>query len=138
MKESKQKEYTHNGFTVVWKPDKCIHSGVCVQKLPAVYHPKEKPWITPENATEEELRKQIDACPSGALSYKTDSGKNDAKVEIQTLKNGPLMIKGDCEMRDSDGNLKKLSGNNALCRCGASNDKPFCDGTHTKINFADE
>lgn len=64
------KAYQKGEFTIVWQPKKCIHSGICVKTLPQVYHPKEKPWIKPEYASVEELKAQIDACPSGALSYK--------------------------------------------------------------------
>ncbi len=71
------KEYSNGELTVIWKADKCIHSGVCVRMLPGVYHPKEQPWVTPENATTEELMQQINACPSGALSYKINAKEND-------------------------------------------------------------
>ncbi len=64
-----KKEYSNGEITIVWKPEKCIHAGICVQKLPNVYDPKEKPWITPKNANTETLIKQIKQCPSGALSY---------------------------------------------------------------------
>lgn len=63
-------EYTNGEITILWKPKVCIHSAVCVKTLPKVYNPKEKPWLKPENATTEELRKQIAQCPSGALSIK--------------------------------------------------------------------
>jgi uncharacterized Fe-S cluster protein YjdI len=63
------KEYTNGKITVVWKPSKCIHAGVCVKTLPEVYHPKAKPWIKPEKATTEQLKSQIMKCPSGALSF---------------------------------------------------------------------
>lgn len=63
-------EYAAGEITVIWQPKKCIHAGVCVKTLPKVYNPKERPWLKPENATSEELRNQIDLCPSGALSYK--------------------------------------------------------------------
>ena len=66
---STTKEYKTGKLTIIWRPEKCIHSGVCVKSLPAVYNPKAKPWIVPENASEEALMKQIDACPSGALTY---------------------------------------------------------------------
>jgi len=70
MAESEiRKEYSNGEITVVWKPGKCIHAGVCVKTLPEVYDPKAKPWITPENASSEALMNQIDQCPSGALSY---------------------------------------------------------------------
>lgn len=64
------KTYQKEGLTVIWKPKKCIHSGVCVRTLPKVYDPHSKPWIKPENATVEALKSQIENCPSGALSYR--------------------------------------------------------------------
>ena len=67
---STTKEYRKGDFTVVWKPEICIHAGECVKRLPEVYNPKERPWIKPENASVEALKSQIDACPSKALSYK--------------------------------------------------------------------
>lgn len=65
-----EKEYSNGEITIVWQPSLCIHSGVCVKTLPNVYHPKEKPWITIENATTEALINQVALCPSGALSIK--------------------------------------------------------------------
>lgn len=62
-------EYPNGSITVIRQPKKCIHSAVCVKLLPKVYHPKERPWIQAENASPEELKNQIDQCPSGALSY---------------------------------------------------------------------
>ncbi len=64
------KEYLNGDLTIIWKPKKCIHSGVCVKTLPTVYHPGEKPWITPEGASTKEIMEQIKKCPSGALSYR--------------------------------------------------------------------
>ena len=63
------KEYSNGELTVVWKANKCIHSGICVKSLPNVYHPKEKPWIKPELASTQELKAQINKGPSGALSF---------------------------------------------------------------------
>lgn len=67
------KTYINGELTIVWKPGKCTHSGVCVRTLPQVYNPKAKPWITIENASTEELKAQIAKCPSGALSYYQNS-----------------------------------------------------------------
>ena len=64
------KTYTNGDITILWQPEKCIHSGVCVKTLPQVYNPKERPWIKPENATSETLISQVARCPSGALSIK--------------------------------------------------------------------
>ena len=68
-----KKEYSNGELTIVWQPEKCIHAGVCVKTLPEVYNPKDKPWIKQHNAKTEELVRQIDACPSGALSYYFDA-----------------------------------------------------------------
>ena len=64
------KEYKKEGVIVLWQPDKCIHSGICARGLSKVFKPKEKPWIQTENATKEEIVKQVLACPSKALSIK--------------------------------------------------------------------
>ncbi|WP_312767849.1 (4Fe-4S)-binding protein [Epilithonimonas sp.] len=66
-------EYNAGEITIIWKPKVCIHAAVCVKMLPKVYNPKDRPWIKPENATAEELKNQINNCPSGALSYKLNS-----------------------------------------------------------------
>jgi uncharacterized Fe-S cluster protein YjdI len=65
-----QKEYKKEDVTILWQPDKCIHSAVCVKGLSKVFKPKESPWIQTENASKEEIVKQVKACPSGALSLK--------------------------------------------------------------------
>lgn len=64
------KEYKKDNLKVIWNPKKCVHAGICVKTLPKVYDPKAKPWITPENASVEDLKSQISACPSGALSFR--------------------------------------------------------------------
>jgi CDGSH-type Zn-finger protein len=58
-----------------------------------------------------------------------------ATVTIETTKNGPLIVNGPVELKDADGNLYPAKDRIALCRCGASTTKPFCDGTHSKIGF---
>jgi uncharacterized Fe-S cluster protein YjdI len=63
-------EYTNGEITIIWKPNLCIHAGICVKTLPKVYHPKDKPWITIENATSEELINQVQLCPSKELTIK--------------------------------------------------------------------
>lgn len=66
----KTNEYSNGEVTILWKPEKCTHSGICVKTLPKVYNPNERPWLKPENATTEELINQVSKCPSGALSIK--------------------------------------------------------------------
>jgi len=71
------KEYTNGEITIVWKPGYCTHSAVCVRSLPKVYNPRAKPWLVIENASTEELKKQISACPSGALTYRITDAADD-------------------------------------------------------------
>ena len=66
----KKIEYSNGELTIIWQPDLCQHSGICVNTLPQVYNPKERPWVKIENATTDELIAQINKCPSGALSYR--------------------------------------------------------------------
>ena len=76
MEKEIVKKYSNGELTVVWKPGLCIHSGVCVRTLPQVYNPKEKQWVKPENASTEELKSQINKCPSGALSFLMNDQEN--------------------------------------------------------------
>lgn len=68
-------KYPNGEINVIWKPEKCIHSAVCVKLLPKVYNPKARPWIKIENATTDELINQIKQCPSGALSFENITNK---------------------------------------------------------------
>ena len=67
------KNYKKENLTIHWEASKCTHAGVCVRTLPKVYNPKERPWVKPENASQEELINQINNCPSGALSFSLES-----------------------------------------------------------------
>lgn len=135
------KKYTNGEVTIVWKPDLCIHSGMCFRGLGEVFDPKKRPWITPEGSTTEKIISQVKKCPSGALSYylNRDADEKDIKIEAETIveptPNGPLMVYGNVSIRDSNGVITKKSNATAFCRCGASSNKPFCDGSHKKIGF---
>jgi len=138
------KEYKREGISVIWKPRKCIHAAVCVNTLPDVYKPDDKPWINPQNASVEALREQIDRCPSGALSYRLADENNEPKNEnssmsqkVEVVPNGPLMVHGELEITKVDGSKETKKRTTAFCRCGASENKPFCDGGHKKIDFED-
>lgn len=138
MEKEIVKEYTHEDFTVVWKPKKCIHSEICWRTLPEVYDPKGKPWIKPENASVEALKSQINKCPSGALTYKTtgETQVDETKMtECNIVENGPLLVSGTLKVVLADGTEEIKKRSTAFCRCGASENKPYCDGAHNKIGF---
>jgi len=135
------KEYSKDDVTVVWQPKKCIHSANCWRGLPKAFNPKEKPWITLDNVSSEEIMEQVMKCPSGALSIKSESENKSESVktdtEIVIIKNGPLQIKGSLSIKHKDGK-EETQKEVYLCRCGQSENKPFCDGTHKKCGFKDE
>lgn len=136
-----KKEYNNGEVTIIWEPGKCIHSAVCVKGLPNVFKPREKPWITIDGATTEQLVEQIKKCPSGALGFRMNEQKNvdasmdDNSIEIQVIPNGPYLVKGKVTITHTDGSKEEKESSTAFCRCGQSSAKPFCDGTHRKINF---
>lgn len=135
------KKYSNGEVTVVWKPSLCIHSAMCVTGLAEVFHPNETPWITPEKSTTQKIVDQVKKCPSGALSFymNTEEAKGEVNVEaetiVETVPNGPLMVYGNVSIKDSAGVVTKKNKVTAFCRCGGSSNKPFCDGTHKKIDF---
>lgn len=139
--ESKEiiKEYSNGEITVVWKPKQCIHAGICVKTLPQVYKPKEKPWIQIEHASTEALKDQVTQCPSGALSYYMNGEKNQESAALETkvevLANGPLLVYGTLKVVDAAGQEEIKNKTTAFCRCGASANKPYCDGAHIKADF---
>lgn len=63
------REYSNGEITVVWKPECCTHVGFCFRGLPEVFQPMERPWVHIEGATTDELVSQVEACPSGALTF---------------------------------------------------------------------
>jgi uncharacterized Fe-S cluster protein YjdI len=136
------KEYTNDEIIVCWEPEKCIHSRNCVKGLPEVFDRSMRPWINMSGAASEEIMKVIDRCPSGALSYRKVGDNALAKAlepsaSIKVLKGGPLLVEGSCRLVDEEGKEIKSCGPFALCRCGKSLKKPFCDGTHAEIGFDD-
>ena len=140
-------KYTNNEVTVVWKPKLCIHSTLCWKGLIEVFNPKEKPWIKMDGATTERIIEQVKKCPSGALSYylnaETTADETPDKVvaesanimKVEVTPNGPYLIKNECLIVHSDGREETKTGTVALCRCGASATKPYCDGSHRKVGF---
>jgi len=136
------KKYTNGEVTIVWKPELCIHSGNCFRGLNEVFDPQKRPWVTPDGTTSDKIVDQIKKCPSGALSYYLNSDVDDdkkIKVEaetiVETLPNGPLLVYGNVSVKDPNGTITRKNNVTAFCRCGGSGNKPFCDGTHKKINF---
>jgi uncharacterized Fe-S cluster protein YjdI len=141
-------KYTNDEVTVVWKPKVCIHSTLCWKGLLEVFNPRERPWIKMDGASTEKIIEQVRKCPSGALSYylnaEAPTEENPDKIvaeaatiiKIEVSANGPYIINTECLIVHSNGKEEVKNGSVALCRCGASGNKPYCDGSHNKIGFA--
>jgi uncharacterized Fe-S cluster protein YjdI len=133
------KKYSNGEVTVVWKPSMCIHSAICFNGLPGVFDPRKRPWITAEGGTTQEIMAQVNKCPSGALSYYHNSEMTNPAIDIETIvevsANGPLLVYGNIKIKDAQGNETIKNKVTALCRCGQSANKPYCDGTHRKVGF---
>ena len=140
----KTKEYSTGEVTVYWRPELCIHYANCLMGLPGVFNTRKRPWINVNGGSTIEIIQTVDTCPSRALTYlknpkyntprlKKKSRKPAKFARIQLLKDGPYMISGNFIIRDANKKKVKVSTEVvALCGCGASNNKPFCDATHMR------
>lgn len=133
------REYAGDGIVVRWEPRFCIHSGLCVRALPGVFDRTKRPWITPLEASADDVARVVAGCPSGALHFeRTDGGPHEEPAEVFTVDpqpNGPLYVRGRIRLTTEQGDVLREDVRMALCRCGASRHKPFCDGTHEDIGF---
>ena len=119
----------------------CSHAGYCTAGLPAVWRSADEPWIDPDGAGKAAIVEIIRKCPSGALSYleggqlRTDFHE---AAEIQVSRDGPYVVRGGVELKDGEFGEGASREHYVLCRCGASRNKPFCDGSHWYAGFHDD
>lgn len=137
------KHYSNGEVTVVWQPAMCIHSKICWKEatgLPGVFHPQTRPWITPAEGSTDAIVEQVKKCPSGALSYFLNDAEpapeaDSSEIIAEIMQDGPLLVYGNLSVKSPDGSESKRSKVTAFCRCGASANKPYCDGSHVKVGF---
>lgn len=133
--------YAALDIEVSYDPRRCIHAARCLKGLPAVFDEKRHPWIIPSEALPNDIARVVELCPSGALHYRRLDGAVQEEAgeptTITTRHNGPLYVRGNIELHAADGTLIVEDTRMALCRCGASNNKPFCDNSHRRIGFQD-
>ncbi|HKG30679.1 MAG TPA: (4Fe-4S)-binding protein [Nitrososphaeraceae archaeon] len=142
--KDKRKNYVGKEITIHDNRKICSHAAECVSHLQSVFNLNARPWINPDAAKIEEIINTIRKCPSGALSYSIDGieyiDQNERKPMVTASKDGPYLITGGIDLI-GDNNIQFAEGSSiehyTLCRCGASNNKPFCDGMHRTINFKD-
>jgi uncharacterized Fe-S cluster protein YjdI len=141
------KKYTNGEITVFWQPKKCIHATTCYRELIDVFNPRKRPWVNMDGASTKEIIRVVTLCPTQALSYKYNKDIDaeklaekaadvmEANAEARVMEDGPLVLKGCFRIIDTDGKELRHLKMSSLCRCGASNILPYCDGTHRKIGY---
>ena len=118
----------------------CAHAGFCTDNSPAVFDVKSEPWISPDADDADKTARTIRLCPSGALSYTKDGVLHkdlDREPVVTVSRNGPYHVMGGVELNDPTGCKPESKEHYALCQCGASKNKPFCNGAHWHIGFSD-
>jgi uncharacterized Fe-S cluster protein YjdI len=133
------RQYEGDGIVVHWEPRLCIHVASCIRALPDVFDPNARPWVNVTAANADEIAAAVETCPTGALRYeRTDGAPQEAPASPATVQprlNGPLFVRGEVEVVDTQGNVLRQATRLALCRCGASANKPYCDLSHRAVGF---
>lgn len=135
----KVRQYESTDITIFYDVARCIHFEECIHGAPGVFEKTARPWVNAEGDSPDRTAAIIQLCPTGALHY---HAKNEALNEVPdpenavtVTENGPLLARGDLEITLPDGPIRETRA--ALCRCGASANKPFCDNSHKRVGFTD-
>ncbi len=134
-----ERVYRNAHIAVAWEPKLCIHAATCFRNLPEVFQPQSRPWVKVDAATADQIADVVMQCPTGALHFERfDDGPAEPLPEETTIDarpNGPLYVRGRVRILGPGGQLIRADTRLALCRCGHSGNKPFCDGTHRRVGF---
>lgn len=139
--EDRRDDYKGDAITIHDNRGICAHAGLCTDGLSAVFQLEQEPWIDPNAAQAEEIIAIVKSCPSGALSYSIGGEEHrdqDREPSVTIAQNGPYLVTGGPELVDMDMGEGASAEHLTLCRCGASKNKPFCDGSHWSIQFEDK
>ena len=127
---------------VAWDGRLCIHIGECGRAKGDLFVGGRQPWCQPDlTASVEDIDEVIKRCPTGAITYncKSESTQESAEPQntVQVSPSGPLYVRGDLDIDGAQENMPGVRYRAALCRCGQSNNKPFCDNSHEEAGFKD-
>lgn len=123
-------------ITVVYEGKRCIHARNCVTWGPTVFLANvQGPWIHPDTMDVERVAELAHVCPSGAIRYRRKDGHAEESAPPVNLaavrEGGPYAFRGELRINGNEAGFRAT-----LCRCGASKNKPFCDGSHHDVAFA--
>ena len=135
--DQKIHEYEGEEITLTYDSNRCIHAAECVNSLPSVFDPDKKPWIQVDNDSAEKVKEAVHHCPTGALQYhEADEDEKPSRKNTITIgPDGPLYLRGNIEIQNAEGETILEDTRVAMCRCGESENKPFCDNSHKDIDF---
>jgi CDGSH-type Zn-finger protein len=136
----RRRDYPGTAITVHDNRALCSHSKECFRTLPEVFDPDARPWIVPDGAAAERVIEAVRRCPSGALSYSVGGVEHrdrEREPMVTVSRDGPYHLTGGVEVPGEARNQGASLEHCALCRCGESANKPFCDGAHLDAGFQD-
>jgi len=140
MSGKKVFEFTGQAIDVQWDRGLCIHMAECGNAQGELFQAGRDPWCIPDKCSTDQVREIVERCPSGALSYRDKTGapeKAPGANVVAVVYKGPLFVSGDLEIEGAPPNLPGVRFRAALCRCGDSKNKPFCDNSHLTSGFED-
>lgn len=141
MKKKKPIRYEGTEYDVYWDGSLCMHMGECVRDETDLFVKGREPWSEPDLVDPGIVLDVVKRCPSGALTCKSQRYEAEESAEnvntVTVSANGPLYMRGELEIEGADEAMDGIQFRAALCRCGESEFKPFCDNSHVKANFSD-
>lgn len=157
------RRYKNDEITVYWKPSACVHASYCYRELIEVFDPSRRPWVDMNGSTTDKIIEVVNLCPTEALAWKwnddeknksvgtdqlnhinfrrpelmnTDEPANDEQpVSVKVMVDGPIVLKGSFTLAYNGTKKEVRESLISICRCGASDHMPFCDGRHRKIGY---
>ena len=129
--------YEKGDLAVFWDSTRCIHTGICLRSLHSVFNLKTRPWVNLDGADADQIIAAVEKCPTGALRYMR-AGEPEPAPEETTLipvQDGPLVVRGRVRVVDPGGGVIAEETRLTLCRCGRSENQPFCDNSHRRSSF---
>ncbi len=135
---ARRKAYVGDGVIMTDDRSICVHAGFCGDRFTNVWRMIKD---TDDPAVRERLIDMVRLCPSGALAASEEEDGEPMEPALPTsvavVEDGPLWVRGGVRVTGADGQDYEVRNRVTLCRCGASTNKPFCDGTHQEIGFTD-
>jgi len=131
--QADDKRHTSDTVDIRYSPKRCIHAAECVDRLAVVFDVEKRPWIQPVNGSANTIVDVVANCPSGALHTERKDGGNEEPIPSENVvvvhPDSYYQFSGNIEIEGSEVAIEK-EVRATLCRCGLSQNKPFCDNSH--------